>query len=117
MTPAERRIKVYKVSSSPVSSQSIHHVVFRRILPRQDGSWQPAEINLDDVIGNDDGWFSRDTTGFTQSADDITFEFRGSEPWLEAELPTRDGGSRGRQGINLGLHITNNDGNLEWYGQ
>ncbi|KAB8277020.1 Cyanovirin-N [Aspergillus minisclerotigenes] len=85
---------------------------------REDGSWQPAEINLDEVIGNDDGWFSRETTGFTQSAENIGFHFRDeNEPWLVADLPMRDGGYRGQQGINLGLHITNIDGNLEWYGQ
>ncbi|KAB8209775.1 CVNH domain protein [Aspergillus parasiticus SU-1] len=85
---------------------------------REDGSWQPAQINLDDVIGNDDGWFSRETTGFTQSAENIDLHFRDeNEPWLVADLPMRDGGYRGQQGINLGLHITNIDGNLEWYGQ
>ncbi|KAE8357223.1 Cyanovirin-N [Aspergillus caelatus] len=83
----------------------------------EDGSWQDTQINLDEVIGNDDGWFSRETTGFTQSAEGIDFHESDGEPWLTADLPMRDGGYRQRQGINLGLHITNVNGNLEWYGQ
>ncbi|GMG09975.1 unnamed protein product [Aspergillus oryzae] len=94
MTPAERRIKVYKVSSSPVRfvsfltrftiaftsvsyyipapnlsimssfAESSRDVRIENRGPEtwlvceaqaEDGSWQPAEINLDDVIGNDDG--------------------------------------------------------------
>ncbi|KAE8142296.1 Cyanovirin-N [Aspergillus pseudotamarii] len=79
----------------------------------EDGTWQPADINLDEVIGNDDGWFSRNTAGFTESAEEIFFQ----DGWLTANLPRRDGSYRDRQGIDLGLHITNVNGNLEWYGQ
>ncbi|KAI9927209.1 hypothetical protein ASPWEDRAFT_143976 [Aspergillus wentii DTO 134E9] len=78
------------------------------------GEWVDSSINLDEVIGNDDGWFSRDTNNFTASAQDIHLEERDDGPWLVAELPTRDQGSRGSQGINLNLHIDNINGELEW---
>ncbi|EYE99870.1 uncharacterized protein EURHEDRAFT_382905 [Aspergillus ruber CBS 135680] len=41
-------------------------------------------------------------------------EFRDNGPWLVANLPCADGSYRELQGINLDLHITNNDGELEW---
>ncbi|OGM41854.1 hypothetical protein ABOM_009658 [Aspergillus bombycis] len=72
----------------------------------------PAELNLDDGIGNSDGFFSRDGANFTDSAQNIDLSFRDDGVWLEADLPEVDGGERGRQGINLSQHIENQGGNL-----
>lgn len=67
-----------------------------------------------DIANYTSGWFSRKVNAFSQSAENIELDFRGDGPWLVAELPRFDGSYRQLQGINLDLHITNNDGNLEW---
>ncbi|PIG69242.1 hypothetical protein AARAC_006173 [Aspergillus arachidicola] len=74
----------------------------------------PAEIVLDEQIGNGDGWFVRGESNFTETAQDIALEFREDGPWLTAVLREVDGEDRVRQGINLAQHIGNNGGRLEW---
>ncbi|KAE8418031.1 Cyanovirin-N [Aspergillus pseudocaelatus] len=74
----------------------------------------PAEIVLDEQIGNGDGWFVRGGNNFTETAHDIELEFREDGPWLTAFLTEVDGEDRERQGINLGEHIGNNSGQLVW---
>ncbi|KAL3477041.1 Cyanovirin-N [Aspergillus californicus] len=74
----------------------------------------PAELILDAEIGNLDGWFSRDASGFTGSAEDIELEFRDDGPWLTANLLMANGEDRERQGINLAEHIGNQGGELVW---
>lgn len=67
-----------------------------------------------DIANHTSGWFSRNVSGFSQSAQGIELEFRDDGPWLVAELLCADGSYRELQGINLDLHITNNNGQLEW---
>ncbi|KAE8150582.1 Cyanovirin-N [Aspergillus avenaceus] len=78
------------------------------------GETVPAELNLDEQIGNGDGWFVRGGSNFTQTAQDIELEFREDGPWLTAVLREVDGEDRVRQGINLAEHIENQNGNLVW---
>ncbi|KAE8407429.1 Cyanovirin-N [Aspergillus pseudonomiae] len=72
----------------------------------------PAELNLDEGIGNSDGYFSREDVNFTDSAENIELSFRDDGVWLEADLPTAGGDERERQGINLSEHIENQGGQL-----
>ncbi|KAJ5809908.1 Cyanovirin-N [Penicillium pulvis] len=72
------------------------------------GDWQAAEINLDQFIGNGDGWSEWDGINFSQSAENIHLD----GAYLTADLPKADGGYRERQGIDLNDRIGNEDGNL-----
>ncbi|BAE60348.1 unnamed protein product [Aspergillus oryzae RIB40] len=74
----------------------------------------PAEIVLDEQIGNGDGWFVRGGENFTETAHEIELEFREDGPWLTAFLTEVDGEDRERQGINLADHIGNDCGRLVW---
>ncbi|KAM0255546.1 hypothetical protein ACHAQJ_005693 [Trichoderma viride] len=75
---------------------------------REDGEWVDSRIDLNEFIGNEDGWFMWDGVNFSESANEIRLE--GTN--LTAELPMRDGGYRERQGIQLGDRISNRDGQL-----
>ncbi|KAL4916335.1 Cyanovirin-N [Aspergillus aurantiobrunneus] len=77
-----------------------------------DDEYVPAEIDLDEQIGNDDGFFTRDGANFTDTAEDIQLEFRDDGPWLTAYLLKANGEDREHQGINLAEHIGNEDGEL-----
>ncbi|KAL6797432.1 Cyanovirin-N [Trichoderma sp. SZMC 28013] len=83
------------------------HILVANVADR-DGNWVESRIDLNDFIGNEDGWFMWDGVNFAESANDIRLE--GS--LLTAELPMRDGGYRERQGIELNDRISNNDGQL-----
>ncbi|KAJ5564654.1 hypothetical protein N7513_000896 [Penicillium frequentans] len=78
----------------------------------EDGDWQATEINLDEFIGNEDGWFAWDGVNFSQSARSILLE--GTT--LTADLPKADGGYRERQGIDLNDRIGNENGKLVFLG-
>ncbi|KAK1142928.1 hypothetical protein N8T08_007169 [Aspergillus melleus] len=73
-----------------------------------------AEIILDEQIGNTDGYFVRGDGNFTQTAEDIELDSRDDGPWLTATLNKADGEPGDPQGINLALHIENQDGELVW---
>ncbi|PLB35061.1 CVNH domain-containing protein [Aspergillus candidus] len=79
-----------------------------------DDAYEPAELNLDEFIGNSDGYFARDgdSNSFTESAENIDLSFRDDGVWLEADLLNAEGGERERQGINLSEWIENQDGQL-----
>ncbi|KAB8222306.1 Cyanovirin-N [Aspergillus novoparasiticus] len=77
-----------------------------------DNAYVPAELILDEHIGNSDGYFTWDGRSFTQSAENIELSFRDDGVWLEADLPEVDGGERGRQGIKLSDRIENQNGRL-----
>ncbi|KAE8323837.1 Cyanovirin-N [Aspergillus sergii] len=74
----------------------------------------PAEIVLDEQIGNGDGWFVRGGERFTETAHEIELQFREDGPWLTAFLAEVEGEDRERQGINLADHIGNDGGRLVW---
>ncbi|KAF8597844.1 Cyanovirin-N [Ceratobasidium sp. AG-I] len=77
---------------------------------------QSASIDLDEYIGNYDGWFEWQGVGFSQSASDVTLTMGedGNTPTLEAMLAKADGEFRERQGIQLGDRIGNIDGKFEF---
>ncbi|KAI9035004.1 CVNH domain-containing protein [Aspergillus affinis] len=74
----------------------------------------PVELVLDEEIGNGDGWFVRGDSNFTETAEDIELDIRDDGPWLTARLSAADGEERETQGINLALHIENQNGELVW---
>ncbi|KAJ5532755.1 hypothetical protein N7494_009307 [Penicillium frequentans] len=76
------------------------------------GDWKVTEINLDEFIGNDDGWFVWDGVNVSQSAKSIRLE----GTILTADLPKADGGYRERQGIDLNDRIGNDNGKLVFLG-
>ncbi|KAL7944069.1 Cyanovirin-N [Trichoderma barbatum] len=80
----------------------------RASLQDEEGNWRDSEIDLNDFIGNEDGWFMWDGVNFSDSAQDIRLE----GTLLTAELPMRDGGYRERQGIQLDDRVSNNNGHL-----
>ncbi|RAL16162.1 CVNH domain-containing protein [Aspergillus homomorphus CBS 101889] len=80
------------------------------------GVGHPRKIRLDQHIGNTDGWFIWGGENFTRSASDVRLEDSDRGPKLTAELLTRDGGSKGRQGIFLADKIANEDGHLRFLG-
>lgn len=67
-----------------------------------------------DLANYTSGYFSRNVSGFSRSAQEIGLQFRDDGPWLTAELRRKNGDYYDLQGINLDLHITNNNGQLEW---
>ncbi|KAL6821673.1 Cyanovirin-N [Trichoderma sp. SZMC 28015] len=76
----------------------------------EEGNWNDSRIDLNDFIGNEDGWFMWDGVNFAESANDIRLD----GTLLTAELPMRDGGYRERQGIELNDRIANINGRLEF---
>ncbi|OGM49937.1 hypothetical protein ABOM_001462 [Aspergillus bombycis] len=98
-----------------------------RIEVRDDGTWllaaagtleegetAPAELRLDERIGNSDGWFAFPGENFSETAQEIELDFRDDGPWLTAVLAEHDQENRERQGINLAEHIGNDNGRLVW---
>ncbi|KAL7918395.1 Cyanovirin-N [Trichoderma austrokoningii] len=83
------------------------HILFAVVADRE-GNWIDSRIDLNEFIGNEDGWFMWDGVNFSESANDIRLE----GTLLTAELPMRDGGYRERQGIELSDRISNQDGQL-----
>ncbi|KAJ5278950.1 hypothetical protein N7478_004322 [Penicillium angulare] len=81
-----------------------------------DDAYEPAELNLDEHIGNSDGFFTWEGDRVTESAENIELSFCDDGVWLEADLPEVDGGERGRQAINLSEHIENQNGQLVFVG-
>jgi hypothetical protein len=104
--------------------------MLRARLQKADGEWVDAELDLNTVIGNDDGmWTDRSApskpyaynrlkgsfrwngVNFSESADDITFSIEGGDavPVLRATLTNMEGNGVDAN-INLGERIQNIDG-------
>lgn len=81
------------------------------------GHMVKASIDLNDYIGNSDGWFLWNSKDFSHSARDVQLVFKGDGPHLEGQLPMRNGGYRERQGINLAHAFDNHDGCLVYIPQ
>ncbi|KAK1776295.1 Cyanovirin-N [Copromyces sp. CBS 386.78] len=72
------------------------------------GSW--SSIDLNDYIGNTDGYFNTSTNRFWETATDIFL--KGSV--LHASMEDGDGNYREEQTIDLNLFITNDNGHLKF---
>ncbi|PWW75012.1 Cyanovirin-N [Tuber magnatum] len=85
-----------------------------------DGSWKDIKLDLDNIIGNDDGKLpdpERRLTGggqdFTETSSNVRFGFEGGGdvPVLRARLRNASGGEQ-ESDLNLGERITNVNGDL-----
>ncbi|KAF8190013.1 Cyanovirin-N [Mycena galopus ATCC 62051] len=73
----------------------------------REGQYRNSQLNLNDILGNDDGEFDLNGTNFSDSANNIRLDNTA----LVASLKTRDGNWR-EAAIDLGF-ISNEDGRLE----
>ncbi|GJC88971.1 cyanovirin-N [Colletotrichum liriopes] len=87
--------------------------ILRADLHNGDGDAVGAELDLNDVLGNDNGSFQWDGSGFANSAEDIHFSLEGDDnvPILRARLFNVEGEAIDAD-VNLSERIGNNDGNF-----
>lgn len=78
-----------------------------------DGNWVESRLDLNQHIGNSDGWFKWDMQNFSNSAQNLNLE---GGHYLTADLPMAGGGYRERQGIELNDRIANDNGRLVYRG-
>lgn len=76
----------------------------------KEGYWGYSEIDLNDYIGNREGYFDTRTDRFYETATDVYLE--GSV--LHADMKDSYGYYQGDQTIDLNLFITNDDGQLKF---
>ncbi|KAG0199887.1 hypothetical protein BGX28_006912 [Mortierella sp. GBA30] len=92
--------------------QLINGHILKAECETRDGQWVPSELNLDDIIGNNNGNFEWSGENYSKSANDIRLQLSYDEsPKLEAQLQTKEGESRGSY-ILLDHRIENEDGRL-----
>ncbi|KAL4882057.1 Cyanovirin-N [Aspergillus karnatakaensis] len=84
-------------------------------LQNEDGDWVEAELDLNHVLGNNDGRFEWHGGDFSGSADDISFELEGDDnvPILRAQLTNGDGDQVDAD-VNLAERIGNNNGSFHF---
>ncbi|KAK4175817.1 Cyanovirin-N [Triangularia setosa] len=88
--------------------------ILRARLDNGEGDWVDAELDLNTVLGNNDGIFEWEGGNFSDSAEGITFSIEGDEgvPILRAGLTNMNGDVNWHD-VNLAERITNNGGQLE----
>ncbi|PIG79607.1 cyanovirin-N [Aspergillus arachidicola] len=84
-------------------------------LRNENGDWEDAEIDLNGIIGNDDGHFVWKEPNFIGTAREVVFNFEGADnvPVLRAQLRNRQGNWVPAD-INLGERLINRDGRFEF---
>ncbi|PSR90465.1 Cyanovirin-N [Coniella lustricola] len=87
--------------------------ILRCRVARADGEFVESEIDLNSCIGNEDGSFQWGAGNFSESAEEIRFEFEGDQPILRARL-RRENGEWEERDINLTERIMNRDGCLSF---
>ncbi|TID25826.1 cyanovirin-n family protein [Venturia nashicola] len=85
--------------------------ILRAALRNGNGDNVDAEIDLDQLIGNDNGNFYWGGSGFSGSCQNCSFSIEGADavPVLRAELRDQEGNFQARD-INLAERIGNNNG-------
>ncbi|KAK0672151.1 Cyanovirin-N [Cercophora samala] len=88
--------------------------ILRAELQNGDGEWVEAELDLNTVLGNNDGIFEWGAGDFNASAQGVTFDLEGDEgvPVLRAGLTNMNGDVNWHD-VNLAERITNNNGQFE----
>ncbi|KAJ0416325.1 Cyanovirin-N [Aspergillus carlsbadensis] len=101
----------FHVSAQNISVEDGHRLVAE--LQNEDGDYVHAELNLDDVLGNDDGSFQWGGGGFSHSAEDTSFDLEGDDdvPILRASLRNADGDEVSAD-VNLSERIGNDNGSF-----
>ncbi|OGE57209.1 hypothetical protein PENARI_c002G06123 [Penicillium arizonense] len=87
--------------------------ILKAVLRNEDGDEQESTLDLNTIIGNNDGHFYWEGENFHESASDISFEREGDEetPVLRAVLGNVEGEGQDAD-INLAERITNINGEL-----
>ncbi|OJJ81484.1 CVNH domain-containing protein, partial [Aspergillus glaucus CBS 516.65] len=80
-------------------------------LKNDDGELIDSSIDLDEILGNDDGQFQWGDGNFSKTADDVELDFEGEVPVLQAQLTEADGSFVPAE-INLAERIINENGDL-----
>ncbi|KAF4583543.1 hypothetical protein EYR38_002295 [Pleurotus pulmonarius] len=76
-----------------------------------EGDWVESSLNLDDVLGNNDGTFEPGAGGFSGSATDVRIDTDAGWTILRASLQRADGEWNDTT-IDLNSFIENNNGQL-----
>ncbi|KAI5789648.1 Cyanovirin-N [Peziza echinospora] len=84
----------------------INNHILRAQLRKSNGEVVNAEIDLNTVLGNSDGWFRWGWTNFTASSKNI--QLQGSK--LVGQLTKRDQQHRELQGVELSEALFNDEG-------
>ncbi|OLN97900.1 Cyanovirin-N-like protein [Colletotrichum chlorophyti] len=88
--------------------------ILRARLQNGEGEFVDAELDLNQVLGNNNGSFEWGGEGFANSAEDISFDFEGDGvPILRARLFNLEGEAVDSD-VNLAERIGNNDGNFSF---
>ncbi|KZZ87423.1 Cyanovirin-N [Ascosphaera apis ARSEF 7405] len=86
--------------------------ILKAELADEQGDWHDAEIDLDEILGNDRGVLEWSGGGFSRSSKDITVEHLFGDsgpPILKAQLGDGQGGHRYVE-ANLGDRLVNENG-------
>ncbi|KAA8893582.1 Cyanovirin-N [Sphaerosporella brunnea] len=101
-----------------LSSENIHlvdnHILVGQ-LKNEEGNLQESSIDLDQVLGNEDGHFEWGGVDFSTSAQNVRYSIEGggAVPVLRAELQTADQNWRPAD-VNLAERIENINGRFEF---
>ncbi|KAJ5318063.1 hypothetical protein N7508_002571 [Penicillium antarcticum] len=87
--------------------------ILKATLRNEDGDEQESTLDLNGIIGNDNGQFYWEGENFHESASDVSFDREGDDelPILRAVLGNMDGEGQDAD-INLAERITNINGEL-----
>ncbi|KAL3451525.1 Cyanovirin-N [Aspergillus insuetus] len=82
-------------------------------LQNEDGDWVHAELNLDEILGNDNGQFQWGGENFSHTAEGTFFDIEGgaSVPILRAGLKNEEG-DWNEADVNLSERIGNDNGSF-----
>ncbi|KAK3817665.1 MAG: Cyanovirin-N [Benniella sp.] len=78
----------------------------------RDGNWRDSSIDLDQIIGNEDGSFTWGGEYFSQSAQGIQLKEEYGDLAIVGSLQQRDGNWTDDQSISLSERIENQNGEL-----
>ncbi|KAI5817436.1 Cyanovirin-N [Pyronema omphalodes] len=96
----------FDISAKEIELKDGHYL--KATLKNFNGDWVHAKIDLDECLGNTDGWFLWGGKNFSKTARNFRLEDGGKK--LVAELLTADQSYRGLQGVVLSDRIENRDG-------
>ncbi|GKZ68075.1 hypothetical protein AnigIFM60653_006903 [Aspergillus niger] len=90
------------------------HILIARVA-NEEGEMVESTLDLNSCIGNEEGRFLWGGNDFAGSAEDISFAIEGEDnvPVLRARLQNSEGEAFDAD-VNLGEHVTNNNGTLEY---
>ncbi|CCX15418.1 Cyanovirin-N [Pyronema domesticum] len=100
----------FHISAKEIELKDGHWL--KATLKNRNGDWVHSKLDLDQCIGNTDGWFIWGGKNYSHTARNFRLEEGGAK--LVAELLTADQRYRELQGIDLHHRIENRDGKLHF---